>query len=207
MQKTPIQHPDQGRRLTQRRRLYLVLGLIFLNGPFCVQAIAASWQTSKTLLYQHLDHLYWIGDGHGKKVLYDFVDPNSRYSHALFEELTPLLARDQITVRQIIVGYLTKSSAGKAAAILRSTNPLHTLQFGERHYTRVGGSAITPVPVNAASQRILHQNFQVLAMVEGNPWMRLAPLLIYKGVRGHVHIFQSRLSATKLEEIIARIRN
>ncbi|MHB1566429.1 MAG: hypothetical protein ACYCXG_06895 [Acidiferrobacter sp.] len=210
MQKAPARHPDQGRRLTrltQRCRFYLALGLIFLSGPFCVKAIAANWQTSKALLYQHLGHLYWIADGHGPKILYDFVDPNSRYSHALFEELTPLLARDQITVRQLIVGYLTKSSAGKAAAILESASPLHTLQYGERHYTRAGGSAITPVPVNAASQRILHQDFQVLAMVEGNPWMRLAPLLIYKGPRGRVHIFQSRLSATKLEEIIARIQN
>ncbi len=207
MQKAPVRRPNREGKLTQQCGFYLALALIFLSGPFCVQAVAANWQTSKTLLYQHLGHLYWVADGHGPKIIYDFVDPNSHYSHALFEELAPLLAHHQVTVRQIIVGYLTKSSAGKAAAIMTSANPLHTLQYGERHYTTARGSAITPVPVNMASQRILHQDFQVLAMVEGNPWMRLAPLLIYKGPRGRVHIFQSRLSGTKLEEIITRIQN
>lgn len=172
-----------------------------------MQAVAANWQTSKTLLYRHLAHLCWVADGHGPKILYDFVDPNSPYSHALFEELAPLIAHHQIMVRQIIVGYLTTSSAGKAAAIMTSANPLRTLRYGERHYTTAGGSAITPVPVNAASQHLLHKDFQVLAMVEGNPWMRLAPLLIYKGLQDRVHIFQSRLSRPELQKIIARIQN
>lgn len=207
MRKVRKRQPDQGKIRVRRRRARLALAAVLLNGLCCMPAMAANWQTSKTLLYRHLGHLHWIADGRGPKILYDFVDPNSQYSHALFERLAPFVARGEITVRQIIVGYLTHSSAGKAAAILQTASPLQTLRYGEQHYRRTSGSAIAAVPVNVVSQYILHQDFQVLAMVEGNPWMRLAPLLIYKGRQGHVHIFQSRLSDTRLAKIIASIQN
>ncbi|WP_298139317.1 hypothetical protein [Acidiferrobacter sp.] len=164
-----------------------------------------AWQRSGTLLYQHLGRLHWLAAGHGRKVLYDFIDPNSRPNHVLFERLAPLIRRDDLTIRQIVVAYLTRTSAGKAAAILQSPQPLQVLDEGEARFMRKTGAGITPVPVQPQTQYILHQNFQALTAVEGNPWMRFAPILIYRAKSGRVRVFQRRLTNQRLLSILASV--
>jgi thiol:disulfide interchange protein DsbG len=138
-------------------------------------------------------------------VLYDFIDPNSRPNHALFERLAPLIRRDHLTIRQILVAYMSPTSTGKAAAILQSRQPLRVLDEGETRFARATGADITPVPVQAQTLRILRQDFQALTAVEGNPWMRFAPILIYRAKDGRVHVFQRRLTNARLTTIIASV--
>lgn len=182
--------------------LFIPTQAIAMNG-----GSSTAWESSKSLLYRHLGHLHWIANYNGPKILYDFIDPNSRDSHRLFNQLQPLLRRNHVTVRQLIVGYLTPTSAGKAAAILQSANPQSVLNNGEALYKRHTGAAIIPISANPMTQYILHKNFQVLAVIEGNPWMRLAPLLIYKNQQGRVHVFQGTITPTRLQNIIAQIKN
>ena len=180
----------------------LVLGAFLVTNA---QAQGTSWQQSGTLLYQHISGLHWVAAGHGSKVLYDFIDPNSRPNHALFERLAPLIRRDHLTIRQILVAYMSPTSTGKAAAILQSRQPLRVLDKGETRFARATGADITPVPVQAQTLRILRQDFQALTAVEGNPWMRFAPILIYRAKDGRVHVFQRRLTNARLTTIIASV--
>ncbi len=171
-----------------------------LLAPFTARA--ATWQDDRGLLYAHLEHLHWVASGHGPKVLYDFVDPNARSSHTLVLELTPLVARDHLTVRTLLVGYLTKTSAGKAAAILQAADPPAALARTEAAFTRTQGGAIAPALILPAARQILQADFRALSVLEGNPWMRMAPLLVYRGRRGRVHVFQGALTPARLTRII-----
>ncbi|MDA8390475.1 MAG: hypothetical protein M0Z76_07070 [Gammaproteobacteria bacterium] len=163
---------------------------------------AANWQDDAQQLYRHLGHLHWIAAGRGPKVLYTFVDPNSAVAHTLISRLAPQIAPDGLTVRALLVGYLTPSSAGKAAAILQSSDPLATLDHGEARFVPARGSAIAPAPMTPATRQILKANFRALTALEGNPWMRMAPLLVYRDRQGHVHVFQGRLDGARLDAII-----
>ncbi len=187
-----------------RMRASLALATLLVAAP-SAYARGTGWQQSGTLLYQHISQLHWIAEGHGRKVLYDFIDPNSRPNHALFERLAPLIARDHLTIRQILVAYLSPTSTGKAAAVLQSAQPMRVLDQGEARFARSAGAAITPVPIKPQTQRILRQDFQALTAVEGNPWMRFAPILIYRARDGRVHVFQRRLTNARLAAIIGSV--
>jgi thiol:disulfide interchange protein DsbG len=180
---------------------FALVALLITNA----HARGMGWQRSGTLLYQHISGLHWVAAGHGPKVLYDFIDPNSRPNHALFEQLAPLIRRDQLTIRQILVAYLSPTSTGKAAAILQSGQPMRVLDEGEARFAHATGAGITPVPVQPRTQHILRQDFQALTAVEGNPWMRFAPILIYRAKDGRVHVFQRRLTNARLATIIASV--
>ena len=190
----------RGNRLLQTAR---ATGLALWASLLCpLSARAANWQDNAQKLYSHLQRLHWVAAGHGHKVVYDFVDPNSAVAHALIDRLDPLIAPDGLTVRTILVGYLTPSSAGKAAAILQSPDPLAALDRGEAGFLPGQGSTIAPVAASAASARILRADFRTLTVLEGNPWMRMAPLLVYRDQQGRVHVFQGRLDTARLAAII-----
>lgn len=199
--------PSWAHGLRPRARLIKVWVGLVLFALLAANAYArgGGWQRNGTLLYQHLSGLHWVAVGGGPKVLYDFIDPNSRPNHALFERLAPLIRQDGLTVRQILVAYLSPTSPGKAAAILQSRQPLRVLDEGEAGFAHAAGANIAPVPVQAQTQRILRQDFQALTAVEGNPWMRFAPILIYRAKDGRVHVFQKRLTKARLTAIIASI--
>ncbi len=186
------------------RRVF-AMAMAFLGGCLLHLSVAraASWQNNAQLLYRHLGRLHWIAEGRGPKVLYDFIDLNAPNDHALFTRLAPLLSRDHLVVRQLLVGYLKTSSAGKAAAILQSRDPRAALARAESRFS-AQGAPVAPIPVRPATQRILQANFQALTALEGNPWMRMAPLLVYRSQTGHVHVFQGYLTSTRLAAIIGR---
>ncbi|WP_077274197.1 thiol:disulfide interchange protein DsbG, partial [Acidithiobacillus thiooxidans] len=63
-----------------------------------------------------------LGNPKSKHILYTFEDPNCIFCHLTDIELAPYI-KAGLQVRLVPVGFLKKSSAGKAAAILQSANP------------------------------------------------------------------------------------
>lgn len=78
----------------------------------------------------------WIAEGDGKRIIYVFTDPNCPYCRKLFEELQPYIGTRDLQVRWIVVGYLTSTSQGKAAAILAAKDSFKALKYNERHFGR-----------------------------------------------------------------------
>lgn len=106
---------------------------------------------------------HWIADGDGKRILYVFVDPNCPYCRKLFEALRPQIKPRDLQVRYIVVGYLTSTSQGKAAAILEAKDPLAALEYNERNFNRNGrGGGIDETLASDKTIAELDGNYRLL---------------------------------------------
>ncbi len=56
----------------------------------------------------------------GKPVIYVFLDPNCKFCHRFYDQIMPLVKRNAVQVRAIMVGFVKPSSIYKAAAIEES---------------------------------------------------------------------------------------
>lgn len=55
-----------------------------------------------------------------KPILYVFMDPNCKFCHRFYEQVMPLVRKNAVQIRAIMVGFVKPSSLGKAAAIEKS---------------------------------------------------------------------------------------
>ena len=112
---------------------------------------------------------HWIAEGTGKRILYVFMDPNCPYCHKLFDELQPQIASRHLQVRYIVVGYLTATSQGKAAAILTAKDPLKALEYNERNFGRHGDlGGIDEILPSARIIGELEKNYRLLRATGAN---------------------------------------
>lgn len=79
-----------------------------------------------------LQHSSWIPEGspHPHHLLYVFMDANCPYCHKLWVALAPYY-RSGLQVRDILVGVISPSSPGKAAAIFDAADPSAALRRNE----------------------------------------------------------------------------
>lgn len=90
----------------------------------------------------------WIPEGsmHPRHIIYVFMDANCPYCHALWLSLKPYY-RTGLQVREILVGIISASSPGKAAAIFDAADPSSALRLSEVHWGHGvdQGGGITPI--------------------------------------------------------------
>ena len=84
--------------------------------------------------WQALSHTHYIEEGSKGPILYDFLDPNCPYCHQTYVWLQNPVDGGQLRVRFVIVGFLSPSSKGKAAAILAAPEPLAALRRTEKGF-------------------------------------------------------------------------
>lgn len=153
-------------------------------------------------LYAQLGHVKWIAFGHGPKILYDVYDPNCPYCHLLFNELKPLIGPDHLTVRMVTVGYLTATSALKAATILMAKDPRQMLLRGEAHFSRHGMQIPLTIPSRAV-RRALHHNLRLVSAALG---YTIVPVLAYKKTDGQARFVVGEPQLQALKAIIAGVQ-
>ena len=79
-------------------------------------------------VWRQLGASRWVADGRsGAPVVYVFTDPNCPYCNQLWSEARPWVAAGKVQLRHVIVGILTPTSPGKAAALLAAKDPAATL--------------------------------------------------------------------------------
>ena len=131
---------------------------------------------------------HYIQEGSKGAVIYDFIDPNCPYCHQIYTWLRNPIDNGGLRVRFIIVGFLTPSSAGKAAAILSAADPVQALQKNEVQFSvqRSGpqGGIAPASPQRVERMRgVLHFNKSLLEgkefQLEGAPVISV-PLLVYR---------------------------
>jgi len=106
---------------------------------------------------------HWIVEGDGKRIIYAFTDPNCPYCRKLFDELQPYIGPRDLQVRWIVVGYLTSTSQGKAAAILAAKDPFKALEHNERNFGRNGDlGGIDEILPSARTIGELEKNYRLL---------------------------------------------
>lgn len=143
-----------------------------------------------------------IAQGSGTRVLYVFVDPNCPYCRRTFDDLQPLIAREHLQVRWVVVGILTPTSPGKAAAILGAKHPLAALRYNERHFHYPGGGGIEEDLPSDATARRLHHNRELMEMTGANS----VPTLIFRARGGRPMMVQGAPDAAVWKALLRELR-
>ncbi|TAM94190.1 MAG: hypothetical protein EPN40_12010, partial [Rhodanobacteraceae bacterium] len=114
---------------------------------------------------QALQQAHWVAEGstHPTHVLYTFVDANCPYCHTLWLALQTY-QHDGLQVRNILVGVISASSPGKAAAIFSARDPAAAWRENEERWgsRSDGGGGIAPLAVISARDRAAIQNNEIL---------------------------------------------
>ncbi|HEV2321620.1 MAG TPA: thiol:disulfide interchange protein DsbG [Gammaproteobacteria bacterium] len=161
---------------------------------------STSWAATP---WQELDQSKWVAESgpHPRHLVYVITDANCPYCHELWSELRPYYRRG-LAVRYVMVGILTDSSPGKAAAILEARDPAAALDRAETGWnTRPDdfGGGIAP---------LAHPDPAVLAELMGNEGLmhelgvQGTPALIYRDAAGRLHLVQSVPDAKTLTALV-----
>ena len=114
----------------------IVASLPYAQGPDAPAApLAKAVQAPMTAgLWQQLERSHWIADGKADapRTVYVFTDPNCPYCNKFWADARPWVDSGKVQLRHVMVGMLTPTSAGKAAALLASKNPADALATYER---------------------------------------------------------------------------
>ncbi|MGK9449780.1 hypothetical protein ACSSZE_00710 [Acidithiobacillus caldus] len=174
------------------------LCLMSLFSPW-VAAQAEPYKDADESFWQALEHTHYIAEGERGPVVYLFMDPNCPYCHELFSWLQNPVAARQLRLRVVLVGYLTASSAAKAASILAAKDPLQALKANEDGFAIRDGKPEGAAPLaNAATlakmRPILDRNYNFLQgkesllpeLASAGEASATVPFLVYRQ-KGVVH--------------------
>ena len=175
-----------------------VLGWALLPAGARAQAQAATAAAAMHALRQSS----WIPEGsaHPRHVIYVFMDANCPYCHSLWLALRPYY-RQGLQVRDILVGVISASSPGKAAAIFDAADPSAALRLNERRWGRAadGRGGIAPVahpsPMDLrrlARNELLMEEFGI----EGTPG------LVFADGQGKVYLIPGMPAKGALSRIV-----
>lgn len=84
--------------------------------------------------WSKLESSHWIEDGKkgAPRTVYVFTDPNCPYCNKFWADARPWVDGGKVVLRHVMVGILTPTSAGKAAALLAAKDPAAALTAYER---------------------------------------------------------------------------
>lgn len=191
-------------------RLLLAFGLAVSGGilvpaahaddGFSAGPAAPSQQTLRQL-YHQLGSAAGVLEGHAPRVIYVFFDPNCPYCHLLFDVSRPFVAKRQVAVRWLPVGFLVPSSEGKAAAILAAKQPKQAFEYNEDHYRRPGGGGVQAIKPSKSVQAALDHNLALFQATQAGG----VPLLIWKDRRGQVQLQDGAVDAPGFSYIVGQV--
>jgi len=180
-------------------RLRRLLAAVMSSGLLFLAVTPASGVTP----WQELGRSKWVREGapRPKHLIYVITDANCPYCHELWSELGPFY-RQGLAVRYVMVGILTDTSPGKAAAILEAGDPAAALDRAETRWNSLpddmgGGIAplARPIPSVLAGLKDNEALMRELG-VQGTP------ALLYRDTAGKLHLVQSVPDAGSLATIV-----
>lgn len=142
-------------------------GMDMTHGPL-TEASLAPW-TNKT--WSALERTRWVADGNdaAPRVIYMFTDPNCPFCNKFWKQARPWVEGGHVQIRHILVGILTQTSPGKAAAILESANPAEALREHETAGIDGGISALDSIDTDTAEVLNMHAQLMEQLQIQGTP--------------------------------------
>lgn len=159
------------------------------------QATIGAW-TGQT--WDALSESSWIADGSdsAKRIVYMFTDPNCPFCHKFWTQSRPWIKAGKVQVRHIMVGLLTESSPGKAAAILAADDPARALEVHESAGPENGIQPLGSIPDDVAIK--LEQNRALMEQLQ----IQGTPGIFYFDAQGDLQIQRGAPLDEHLEEIL-----
>ena len=189
---------------TRRRMLRGMVSLLAL-GPLSVlvpRAMAQNASQAEGVLAQ-IGQATWIAEGHGKRAIYIFFDPNCPYCHKLYGKLRPYVGKDNLQFRWVPVGVLTPSSLPKAAAILQAPDPLKAFYKNEDDYDfasngQPGGGIEPAATITPKAREELAHN---LALYNDHKLFGV-PVILWRGAGGKASLLVGEPPDPRLMNIL-----
>ncbi|WP_066335502.1 thiol:disulfide interchange protein DsbG [Azohydromonas lata] len=113
-------------------------------GSCLLAAFSLGWSTASPAqgtdaaasreVWAQLGQSRWIADGRddAPRKVYVFTDPNCPFCAKFWADARPWVDKGKVQLRHVIVGILTPTSAGRAAALLSAADPVAALAAHER---------------------------------------------------------------------------
>lgn len=153
-------------------------------------------------VWRQLEKSHWIADGRegAPRTVYVFTDPNCPYCNKLWSDARPWVDAGKVQLRHVMVGILTPTSAGKAAALLGDKNPSAALAAHERGHAAsnektlasgrpkpLGDDGVKPLSVvPPALQARLDANVKLMATYG----LQATPAVVWRDRAGSVQMRQ-----------------
>lgn len=118
----------------------------------------------------------------GAPEVYVFADPNCYFCHKFWELTRDWVAKGKVRLHWVMVGFLKKSSAGRAAAIMAAADSQQALAEDQNHFDlkhEEGGiRPLNPIPKKWLNVLHKHTDLMKYAQFEGTPG------LVFKNAHG-----------------------
>jgi len=129
---------------------YAIVGtLVDANGFTAAEAELRKVVTApiEQSTWDALENAEWIAEGSvdADRIVYTFTDANCPFCHQLWLASRPWVESGSVQLRHVMVGIIRPDSAGKAAAILESTDPAAALAYNETNRDSGGIKAVADI--------------------------------------------------------------
>lgn len=159
------------------------------------QATVGPWTT---LTWEALSNSRWVADGKdtAPHIIYMFTDPNCPFCHKFWQQSRPWIDSGHVQIRHILVGMLTQTSPGKAAAILAADDPAQALHDHENAGKDKGIAPLDDIPTELDA--ILKRNAQLMEQLQ----VQGTPGIFYFDPEGKLQIQRGAPLDEHLEQIL-----
>lgn len=144
----------------------------------------------------------WILDGspNAKHVIYAIGDPNCSACHKFYSDTRPYVAKGDLAIRWILVGFLRPSSPGMAMAIINAKDPGALLKQNESQFNsdkEQGG--IKPIDNPSADLKAkLDSNMKFMS----DNQFTVTPTLIFVDGKGTAHTVMGAVPEPQLQQLV-----
>lgn len=154
------------------------------------------------VVWGQLEKIHWIADGrvNALTTVYVFTDPNCPYCNKLWADTRPWVDAGKLQLRHVMVGILTPTSAGKAAALLGARDPAVALDVHERGHVVSNAKTLAtgrPKPLGdegvkplAVIPTAIAPQLDANARLMDSYGLRSTPALAWKDARGAIQMRQ-----------------
>lgn len=175
------------------RRAVLTCALL---SPLAVLAAPAAPPAD---FWRQLEGSRWIGDGRADapRIVYVFTDANCPYCAKFWSDARPWVDSGKVQLRHLLVGIITPTSPGKAAALLAVADPAAALAAHERGQVPEATATIAsgnpqalrrgtlkpldPIPPAIRAQIQANQKLMAALQIPGTPGV------VWRDPTGRVH--------------------
>lgn len=150
--------------------------------------------------WSKLESSHWIEDGKkgAPRTVYVFTDPNCPYCNKFWADARPWVDSGKVVLRHVMVGILTPTSAGKAAALLAAKDPAAALAAYERGHMEQNGKSIASGRARPLGDAGLKPLENIPADIEGkltanhrlmaSLGLQATPAMVWRDANGNVQM-------------------
>lgn len=141
-------------------------------------------------VWRRLESSHWIEDGRkdAPRTVYVFTDPECPYCSKFWSDARPWVDSGQVKLRHVMVGVVKPSSAGKAAALLASSNPAEALAAYEGARSKQPRSAGARLEPMTAIPPDLQARIDANESLMASLGLRATPAMAWRDAAGKVQM-------------------